>query len=56
MRVLADLNKVFLAGNSRLQKKTPGRQPRCLWAIIHRETIFIGINGKAEGFLSAGWT
>jgi len=52
MRVLADgLNKVFLAGNSRLQEKDTWQTTALLVGVIHHETIFIGINGKAEGLL-----
>ena len=52
MRSLADgLNKAFLSGNSQLQEKDTWQTTSLLVGVIHHETLFIGINGKAEALL-----
>ena len=52
MRGLADsLNKTFLSGNSQLQEKDTWQTTSILVGVIHHETLFIGINGKAEALL-----
>ncbi|HQJ32812.1 MAG TPA: hypothetical protein PLO13_05600 [Anaerolineaceae bacterium] len=52
MRGLADgLNKTFLSGNSQLQDKDSWQTASLLMGVVHHETLFIGINGKAEALL-----
>lgn len=52
MRTLADgLNKTFLSGNSQLQEKDTWQTTSLLMGVVHHETLFIGINGKAEALL-----
>jgi len=52
MRSLADgLNKTFLSGNSQLQEKDTWQTASLLMGVVHHETLFIGINGKAEALL-----
>ena len=52
MRGLADsLNKTFLSGNSQLQEKDTWQTTSLLIGVIHHETLFVGINGKAEALL-----
>ena len=52
MRGLADgLNKTFLSGNSQLQEKDSWQTTSVLVGVIHHETLFVGINGKAEALL-----
>ena len=52
MRSLADgLNKVFLSGNSQLQEKDTWQTTSVLVGVVHHETLFVGINGKAEALL-----
>ncbi len=52
MRELADgLNKTFLSGNSQLQEKDTWQTASVLVGVVHHETLFAGINGKAEGLL-----
>ncbi len=52
MRGLADgLNKTFLSGNSQLQEKDTWQTTSVLVGVIHHETLFVGINGKAEALL-----
>ena len=52
MRSLADgLNKTFLSGNSQLQDKDSWQTASLLMGVVHHETLFIGINGKAEALL-----
>jgi hypothetical protein len=52
MRSLADgLNKTFLSGNSQLQEKETWQTTSVLLGVIHHETLFVGINGKAEALL-----
>ena len=52
MRGLADgLNKTFLSGNSQLQDKDSWQTTSLLIGVVHHETLFIGINGKAEALL-----
>ena len=52
MRGLADsLNKTFLSGNSQLQEKDTWQTTSVLIGVIHHETLFVGINGKAEALL-----
>ena len=52
MRELADgLNKTFLSGNSHLQEKDTWQTTSVLVGVIHHETLFVGINGKAEALL-----
>lgn len=52
MRSLADgLNKTFLSGNSQLQDKDSWQTASLLIGVIHHETLFVGINGKAEALL-----
>ncbi|MEN6580675.1 MAG: hypothetical protein ABFD05_08615 [Anaerolineaceae bacterium] len=52
MRSLADgLNKTFLSGNSQLQDKDSWQTTSLLMGVVHHETLFIGINGKAEALL-----
>ncbi len=52
MRSLADgLNKAFLSGNSQLQDRESWQTASLLAGVIHHETLFIGINGKAEALL-----
>ena len=52
MRGLADsLNKTFLSGNSQLQEKDTWQTTSVLMGVIHHETLFVGINGKAEALL-----
>ncbi len=52
MRTLADgLNKTFLSGNSQLQEKDTWQTASLLMGVVHHETLFIGINGKAEALL-----
>lgn len=52
MRSLADgLNKTFLSGNSQLQDKDSWQTASLLIGVVHHETLFIGINGKAEALL-----
>lgn len=52
MRSLADgLNKTFLSGNSQLQDKDNWQTASLLIGVVHHETLFIGINGKAEALL-----
>jgi len=52
MRSLADsLNKTFLSGNSQLQDKDTWQTTSLLVGVIHHETLFLGINGKAEALL-----
>lgn len=52
MRSLADgLNKVFLSGNSQLQEKDTWQTTSVLVGVVHHETLFMGINGKAEALL-----
>ena len=52
MRSLADgLNKTFLAGNSQLQEKDAWQTTALLVGVMHHETLFVGINGKAEALL-----
>ena len=52
MRNLADgLNKTFLSGNGQLQDKDSWQTTSVLVGVIHHETLFIGINGKAEALL-----
>ncbi len=52
MRTLADgLNKVFLSSNSQLQDKDTWQTTSLLVGVIHHETLFVGINGKAEALL-----
>ena len=52
MRELADgLNKTFLSGNSQLQEKDTWQTTSVLVGVIHHETLFVGISGKAEALL-----
>jgi hypothetical protein len=52
MRSLADgLNKTFLSGNSQLQDKDSWQTTSLLVGVIHHETLFFGISGKAEALL-----
>ena len=52
MRGLADgLNKTFLSGNSQLQDKDTWQTTSVLVGVIHHETLFVGINGKAEALV-----
>lgn len=52
MRSLADgLNKTFLSGNSQLQDRDSWQTASLLVGVIHHETLFVGINGKAEALL-----
>ncbi len=52
MRELADgLNKTFLSGNSQLQEKDTWQTTSILVGVLHHETLFVGINGKAEAIL-----
>ena len=52
MRGLAEgLNKTFLSGNSQLQEKDSWQTTSLLVGVIHHETLFVGINGKAEALL-----
>lgn len=52
MRSLADgLNKTFLSGNSQLQEQDTWQTASLLMGVVHHETLFIGINGKAEALL-----
>ncbi len=52
MRSLADgLNKTLLSGNSQLQDKDSWQTTSLLMGVVHHETLFIGINGKAEALL-----
>ncbi len=52
MRSLADgLNKAFLSGNSQLQDRDSWQTASLLVGVIHHETLFVGINGKAEALL-----
>lgn len=52
MRSLADgLNKTFLSGNSQLQDRDSWQTASLLVGVVHHETLFVGINGKAEALL-----
>lgn len=52
MRTLADnLNKTFLSGNSQLQDKDSWQTTTLFMGVIHHETLFVGIIGKAEALL-----
>ncbi len=49
MRGLADgLNKALLSGNSQLQDKNSWQTAALAIGVVHRDTLFVGINGQAE--------